>query len=249
VWLPIRRALAANRQAAGFPASAPGAPGAAPGYGYHATAPPSPGAPPAPAQATTQQAAGQHWGAWGVLLFGIVFACIGGYKHYQARTSGALSDVSTADLAAGRQAPSRWVRLSGRAVPELSLTFGKRGSEKTYVPVVADVTTRPTTAESDEDDFVGNLVAFVEAGKKAGAVSGSGPFQGTLSVGGLPGPVRGEYERAGIALPAKYWVLELGNDPARDRRTGNFFLMFGAGAAVLFFILRLAAAARARRAA
>jgi hypothetical protein len=183
--------------------------------------PPDAGSGPTPAAAAADQWIRAHkyrlLGA-GLGLMGLVG---GGVIWLHGYSAGPLTDLRAADLEAGGAPASGWVRARGRPLWDRRIEFEVN---EVYVPVVSE-RWKP-----------GDKVAlFVRPNGPLTLVAAPVPppldGDGTLVIGGLPGPARTDFEKAGLPPAEHHQVVSMGWRPDNEMALGG--PLFGAGLILL----------------
>jgi hypothetical protein len=162
-------------------------------------------------------------------LLGAIVLGIGLWSWLPVQWAGLRTEVSAEDLEAGERPGSRWLVVSGQALVERGVSWGKRGS--TDERAVCFVSPRWRNGEP---------VAVVLSASSSGSVglpahSGPTTVEGVAKVLGVPGLMRSSFEKQGLRLADQVIYLEVGRAPGRMGLEG--WLAAVGGGVVLFVVL------------
>lgn len=142
-------------------------------------------------------------------LVGLGFAVAGAVQYFRAQHAGELADTPVAQLEAGQAPASRWVRVSGYAVPDAALTMESNRKKSYYVPVVSSLTLDPSKSK------IHLFLKYDDNRSLPGQSEQPVTFQGMIEHNDLPGPLRVTLERQSAIDPDNYYVLEPNKTPAK----------------------------------
>ena len=185
---------------------------------------PPPAQSPAVAPGTVAAPVKTEFGFGGFLLFvGAIALGIGIFMYWRGATAGELTAVAAKDLEEGRKPASSYLSIEGTALWKEMISFKKTSTDH-YVAVISPAW-KP-----------GEVAVYLECRDNdipPVPQMGAATYTGLTAVGGLPGPVRVEFEKGLLRPKDGYVVLVLKDDPQRLKDFGKWPLLIGAGLLVV----------------
>ena len=172
------------------------------------------------------------------MIIGLGFAFFGVRKLHTAQNAGGLTQITAQSLESGQAPQSLWVRVQGLPLDRLSISFGQGSSKDLYVPVIAP--TNQTLPAS-------GVRLFLKVDRRSTYRRGSeepAEYQGMLEPADLPGPVRVTMGKRGLLKGSDYYVLEVGQYPARKAQEGKVMMWIGLAMTAVGIVIGIAARIR-----